>query len=280
MASNDEQIALWNGVQGATWVAMQERLDNQLLPLGRAVQRALAPRAGERILDIGCGSGQTALDLADAVGPDGRVLGVDISEPLLAIARRRAAAAGVDRAEFVTADAQTHAFAPGHDAVYSRFGVMFFADPVAAFTNLARALRPGGRLAFVCWRRPDENPLMMAPLAAAVAAGLPPPEPGPPDAPGPFAFADRERVTGILSAAGFTDIALAAHDEAIGGNDLEAALDLTFHVGPLGRMLRNHPEQRAAVTESVRAVLARHVVAGGVVLMPSATWIATAKRAE
>jgi SAM-dependent methyltransferase len=279
MVSNDEQIAAWNGAQGQAWVAMQARLDNQLLPLGRAVQSALAPRAGERILDIGCGSGQTTLDLADAVGSGGRVLGVDISEPLLTLARRRAAAAGVDRAEFVTADAQIHAFAPGHDAVYSRFGVMFFADPVAAFANLARALRPGGRLAFVCWRRPDENPIMMEPLAAAIAAGLPQPEPGPPHAPGPFAFADRERVSGILAAAGFTEIAIAAHDESIGGNDLEAALDLAFQVGPLGRMVRDKPAERAAVTGAVRAVLARHVVAGGVVLMQSATWIATAKRA-
>jgi len=279
MVGNDEQIAAWNGAQGETWVAMQARLDNQLLPLGRAVQSALAPRAGERILDIGCGSGQTTLDLAEAVGPGGEALGVDVSEPLLALARRRAAAAGMDRARFVAADAQVHAFEPGCDAVYSRFGVMFFADPVAAFANLARALRPGGRLAFVCWRRPDENPIIMEPVAAAIAAGLPQPAPGPPDAPGPFAFADRERVTGILAAAGFTEINLAAHDESIGGNDLEAALDLAFHVGPLGRMVRDQPAQRAAVTDAVRAVLARHVVAGGVVLMPSATWIATAKRA-
>jgi SAM-dependent methyltransferase len=279
MVDNDEQITLWNGVQGETWVAMQERLDNQLLPLGRVTVKALAPRAGERILDIGCGAGQTTLDLAEAVGPDGAVLGVDISEPLLAIARRRAAAAGADRARFVAADAQVHTFEPGHDAVYSRFGVMFFADPLAAFANLARALRPGGRLAFVCWRRPDENPIMMEPLAAAVAVGLTPPEPAPPEAPGPFAFADRARVTRILAAAGFTDIALTPHDEAVGGNDLEAALDLAFHVGPLGRMLREKPEQRAAVADAVRATLARHVVAGGVVMMPSATWIATAKRA-
>lgn len=279
MAGNDEQIAAWNGAQGDTWVAMQERIDNQLLSLGRAAQRALAPRPGERILDIGCGAGQSTLDLADSVGPGGQVLGVDVSEPLLAIARRRAAAAGIAGARFVAADAQIHAFEPDHHGVYSRFGVMFFADPVAAFANLARALGPAGRLAFVCWRRPDENPIMMAPLAAAVAAGLQPPEPSPPGAPGPFAFADGQRVTRILAAAGFTDITLAAHDELIGGNDLDASLELAFHVGPLGRLVRDKPQQRAAVTEAVRAALARYVVAGGVVMMPSATWIASARRA-
>src|SRR5689334_14630353 len=126
MVDNDEQIALWNGAQGETWVAMQERLDNQLLPPGRATVKALAPRAGARVLDIGGVAGPTTLDPAEQVGPGGSALGVDISEPLLAIARRRAAAAGVDRAQFVAADAQVHAFEPGHDAVYSRFGVMFF----------------------------------------------------------------------------------------------------------------------------------------------------------
>ncbi|MCW5808499.1 MAG: methyltransferase domain-containing protein [Deltaproteobacteria bacterium] len=278
MATNDDQITAWNGPQGAVWVAMQERLDNQLLPLGRATADALLLAPGQRVLDIGCGAGQTTLDLGARVGAEGRATGVDISEPLLAAARSRAAIAGAANVDFVHGDAQVQAFAADHDAIFSRFGVMFFADPVAAFANLARALRPGGRLAFVCWRRPEENPLMTAPLAAAVAAGLPPPEAGPPDTPGPFAFADRDRVVGILTAAGFTDVVATPHDEPIGGNDLDASLDLAFHVGPLARLVRDKPDQRAAVTDAVRATLARHVVAGGVVLMPSATWIVTARR--
>jgi SAM-dependent methyltransferase len=277
MTANDEQIANWNGPQGDVWVAMQERLDRQLLPLGLATLEALAPRTGERILDVGCGAGQSTLELATRVGPSGRVLGVDVSEPLLALARQRRDAARADQAQFVAGDAQVHAFEPGFDAVYSRFGVMFFADPSAAFANLARALRSGGRLAFVCWGRPEENPIMMAPLLAAIAAGLPPPEPTPPNAPGPFAFADRERVASILASAGFTDIVHTRRDDNMGGNDLEASVDLAFRVGPLARLLRETPALRSSVELAVRSALAKYVV-DGVVQIPSATWIVTATR--
>jgi SAM-dependent methyltransferase len=277
MTVNEEQIASWNGPQGDVWVAMQERLDKQLLSIGHATIEALAPRAGERILDIGCGAGQSTLELAARVGASGRVLGVDISEPLLALARRRRDAAGTAHADFVVGDAQIYSFESGYDAIYSRFGVMFFADPSAAFANLAQALRPGGRLAFACWRRPDENPIMMAPLLAAIGAGLTPPEPTPPNAPGPFAFADRERVAGILAGAGFGDIVHTPRDAPMGGNDLDAAVDLAFRVGPLSRLLRDQPERRASVEEAVRAALAKHVV-DGVVQLPSATWIVTATR--
>lgn len=268
MPGNVDQIALWNGPSGETWVAMQERLDRQLFPLGRVAMDALAVRPGERVVDIGCGSGQTTIELAARVGSAGRVVGVDISEPLLALARRRAP----DLA-FVAADAQRHRFEPA-DAAFSRFGVMFFTDPVAAFTNLASAVR---RLAFVCWRRAEENPMMTVPIAAAVAAGLPAPESPPPDAPGPFAFADRDRVAQILAAAGFDEIEIVAHDEPIGGSDLDASVDLAFHVGPLARQLREHPALRASVTDAVRAAIASYVT-DGLVAMPSATWIVTARR--
>jgi ubiquinone/menaquinone biosynthesis C-methylase UbiE len=278
-AANDEQIALWNGPSGDVWAAMQARLDNQLVTLGRATIDALAPRPGERIVDVGCGSGQSTVMLSERVAPGGHVLGVDVAAPLLAIARRRAESAGAGAVDFVEADAQVHRFEPDRDALYSRFGVMFFADPIAAFANLAGALRPRGRLAFVCWRRPDENPVMMAPLAAAVAAGLPPPDPTQPGAPGPFAFAEPSRIATILASAGFTAIEIVPHDERIGGNDLDATLDLTFHVGPLGRQLRLVPEARDSVVDAVRAALEPYV-SGGLVMMPSATWIVTAIRSS
>src|SRR5919202_367006 len=186
MTQNTEQIEYWNGTAADTWVAQQERLDRQLDPLGRAALRVLAPRPGEHVLDVGCGSGQTTLQLADAVGPDGRVVGVDVSSQLLAAARRRPRPANV---AFEQADAQTYAFERPFDAIYSRFGVMFFADPVAAFANLRRALKPGGRMAFVCWREEAANPMMTVPMAAA-AKHLPPLPPPAQDAhaPGPFAF--------------------------------------------------------------------------------------------
>jgi SAM-dependent methyltransferase len=272
---NDLQIEYWNSAAGTTWAAMQARLDAQLAPLGRAALDELAPVPGERVIDIGCGAGATTIELSARVAPTGEAIGVDISRPLLAAARARAPSI-----RFLEGDAQIHDFSAlgACDAVYSRFGVMFFDDPTAAFTNLARALRPGGRVAFVCWRAPEENPIMTVPLRAAVAAGLPPP--APPDdlrAPGPFAFADRAYVAGILERAGFASIVHTAHDERVGGNDLDAALELALEIGPLGRMLREHAQHRAGVIDAVRAALAGYAV-GGHILMPSATWIVTAIR--
>ncbi len=273
-AANTDQIAYWNDAAGKTWAEFRDALDRQVGPLGARVIEVLAPAAGERVLDIGCGCGQTTLELAKRVGPSGAVLGVDISQPMLAVARARAA--GVAQASFLEADAQTHPFEAGaYDAIHSRFGVMFFQDPVAAFANLRRALKPGGRLGFLCWRAPAENPIMVLPMLAA-APHLPPPVPPIPGAPGPFAFADADRVRGILAGAGFQDISLEPQDMAAGGNSLEAALDLALRVGPLGAQLRERPEARAAVIADVRAALASHLEDGRVFL-PSATWIVSAR---
>jgi SAM-dependent methyltransferase len=277
-AGNADQIAYWNAGAGETWAMLQDRLDLQLEPLGQRAQQALAPRPGERILDIGCGSGQTSLELARAVAPAGGVLGVDISRPLLEVARQRAA--GLDRVTFQEADAETWPFeAETFDAAYSRFGVMFFADPVAAFRNIGRALRPGGRLAFVCWRTPPENVFMSLPLTAA-ASVLPPPAapPPPPSSQGPFAFADPAHVRDILGRAGFGEIEIVAHDQKIGSGDLEVTLEVALKVGPLGAMLREHPDRRTVVIAAVRAAMMPHVTETGV-RMDSASWIVTARRA-
>jgi SAM-dependent methyltransferase len=268
---NTDQIEYWNGNVGDSWAAQQERLDRQLDPLGRAALAALAPRTGERVLDVGCGSGQTTLQLADAVGPTGRVVGVDISLPLLAAARRRPRD---EHVSFVQADAQTHAFEHPFDAIYSRFGVMFFADPVAAFASLRRAMEPTGRVVFVCWRPAEENPMMTVPMAAA-AKHFPALPPQDPHAPGPFAFADSGRVARILEAAGFGAIRITRHDEPIGGNDRAATLELALNIGPLGRLLRAHPEQRAVVIDVVRDAIEPFIV-DGIARIPSATWIVTA----
>ncbi|MBW8812356.1 MAG: methyltransferase domain-containing protein [Caulobacterales bacterium] len=273
-APNAAQAEYWNDGAGPTWVEMQAPLDRQLQPLGRLAMAALSPRPGERILDIGCGAGETTLELADRLQPGGLATGLDISATLLALARRRAA--GRSGVEFLEADAQTHPFAlGGYDAVFSRFGVMFFADPAAAFANLRRALKPGGRLAFVCWRTPAENEVMTLPMVAA-SAFLPPPPPAEPGAPGPFAFADPERVRGILRAAGFADVDLAPHDLKIGAGSLEDALGLALRVGPLGAALREHPDKRERVVDAMRAALATRDGPDGVKLQ-SATWVVTAR---
>lgn len=275
---NTAQIEYWNDRPGETWAALQTLLDRQIAPLGAAAMAALDPRAGEAILDIGCGCGDTTLALALAVGPEGRVLGADISRPMLAVANQRIAAAELAQADAIDADAQAEDFGAGQwDALYSRFGVMFFADPPAAFANLAKALKPGGRLAFVCWRPLKENPWMTAPLGA-VLKHVPPPEPTDPHAPGPFAFSDPERVRGILAGAGFTDITLTPHDEAIGGNPLEDALVVARKVGPAARLIAENPDQRDAILASLREVLAANDGPDGV-WFDSATWIVTAVRA-
>jgi SAM-dependent methyltransferase len=273
-AVNTDQITYWNDAAGKTWAEYQDALDRQIEPLGARVMEVLAPAPGERVLDIGCGCGQTTLELARRVGPSGAVVGVDISQPMLAVARERAA--GAPQASFLEADAQTHPFEAGaFDAIHSRFGVMFFQDPVAAFANLRRALKPGGRLGFLCWRAPAENPIMTLPLAAA-APHLPPPAPPTPGAPGPFAFADGDRVRGILADAGFQDIGIEPQDMAGGGNSLDAALELALRIGPLGAQLRQYPQAREAVIADVRAALASHLKDGRVYLS-SATWIVSAR---
>jgi len=272
---NLEQIEYWNGGAAQTWVAQQDLLDRQLDPLGRAALRALGPRAGEQILDVGCGSGQTTLQLAEAVGSAGRVEEIDVSSPLLASARRRTSD---PRVSFLRADAQTHAFDQSFDGIYSRFGVMFFADPVAAFANLRGALKSGGRISFVCWRREAENPMMTVPMAAAVKHLPPlPPQTADPTAPGPFAFADAARLGRILQAAGFGHIVVDPHDEPIGGNDGAGTLELALQIGPLGRLLREHPEHRATVIDAVRAAIEPFLVRG-IARFPSATWIVSATR--
>ena len=221
-ATNAAQIEYWNAGAGETWAAMQRVLDDELGPLGEAGIALLAPKAGERVIDIGCGCGATSLDLAQAVGPGGAVLGVDISAPMLTVARTRAADAGLPQAKFIEGDAQVHGFDAGaFDSVFSRFGVMFFADPPAAFANIRRALKPGGRLTFVCWRAVMENPWMTLPAMAALQHLPPLTEAVDADGPGPFAFADPAKVRGILAAAGFADIDLKPHDQAIGARNME-----------------------------------------------------------
>ncbi len=275
---NAEQIRYWNE-RGAQWVALADQLDALIGPLGRrAMDRAgIAP--GQRVLDIGCGCGDTTGALAERVGPSGRVVGVDISAVMLERARTRAAA--LAQATFELRDAQSHRFPVAtFDLLFSRFGVMFFADPTAAFANLRAALRPDGRLTFVCWQALADNPWMLVPLAAAAPHVTLPPPPAP-GAPGPFSFADAERVRGILSNAGFVDVGLEAVRETliVGGGGLDDAVAFALSgVGPLAAAVREAGAGVVpTVTAAVREALTPYATADGV-RMPAAAWIVRAQR--
>jgi SAM-dependent methyltransferase len=274
--ANDAQVDYWNDAAGPTWVQFQAQLDRQLTPLGAEAMRVLAPAGGERILDVGCGCGDTSAQLAERVGAAGAVVGVDISAPMLTVARGRPVAAGAATPDFRQADAQSADLGrAAFDAVFSRFGVMFFADPQAAFANIRQSLRPGGRMNFVCWRPLSENPWMREPMEAA-RPFLPPSPPPDPFAPGPYAFADPDRLRGILTRAGFSSVAIDPFDARIGGADIEQTLALTFRVGPLGAALRDHPGCADVLGEAVRASIIPYQTTVGV-LMPAAVWIVSAR---
>jgi SAM-dependent methyltransferase len=274
---NADQQTFWNELGGAAWAELSPLLDRQIQSLGDRAIDALAPRPGERVLDIGCGCGQTTFELAKRVSPGGEAVGIDISRTMLDVARQRAADLGVGGVRFLEADAQTWAFEPGgFDGLFSRFGVMFFADPKAAFRNLLGALMPGGRLAFACWRSLPENPWITLPMAAA-AAYLPPPPPFDPDAPGPVALANPDRVRDILVSAGFADLEIAPFDTAVGGNSLEDSLKVALRVGPLGARLRESPDLAPKIVDVVRNAFAAHL-RDGAVWMEGAAWIVTARR--
>jgi SAM-dependent methyltransferase len=275
-ATNEATIAFWNGPGGEAWASNADDQDRELQTLGDAALGALAAASGESVLDVGCGAGTTTLALAGSVGAGGRVVGVDISAPLLAVARRRAGA--MANVTFVQADAQTTA-PPGapFDAVFSRFGLMFFDQPEAAFANLHQATSPGGRLAFVCWQEASANAWFLAPMLAVMGvAGLDlPPPPGPGD-PGPFAFADPGRVRRMLIAGGWRDAELRSYtDEII--DDLDRRVEFTVRQGPAARALEGAADEvREAATSRVRDALGAHSTDGRVRL-GRAAWIVTAQ---
>ncbi|TPQ38386.1 SAM-dependent methyltransferase [Bradyrhizobium guangdongense] len=277
-AENADQIAYWNGPGGQRWADRQAAQEILLGPIADLLIAHAKPKPGERVLDVGCGSGGSTIAFAKAVAPDGFALGLDVSGPMLEQARK-IAPKGLPL-DFVLADATVYPFDPAsYDLLVSRFGVMFFADPIASFSNLRRALKPSGRLAFICWREPKENPWMMAPLMA-VYKHVPKMPPVGPDDPGPFAFASEERVTRILKGAGFTDVAMQPHnlamDIAIGGG-LDAAVDGALQIGPATRALEGHPpEVREAAKASIREMLTPYVK-GQSVPLPGAVWVVTAR---
>ena len=277
-AQNADQIAYWNGPGGQRWADRQQIQDIVLAPVADVLIDRARPKAGERIIDIGCGAGATTVMFAQKVGPSGRVLGLDVSAPMLA--RARAVAPQGMPVEFMLADATVYPFEPaGFDLLASRFGVMFFAEPALSFANMRKALKPSGRLAFACWRDPRENPFFMAPLQAVYKHVPKLPALGPED-PGPFSFAAEARVHRVLGEAGFTAIAMEPCDldlDIAVGRGLDAAVQGALEIGPASRALQDHPaELITAATQSIREALTPFAK-GQSVLLRASIWIVTAK---
>jgi SAM-dependent methyltransferase len=278
---NAEQAAYW-ARRGESWVELAEVFDILLEPFGRAAINRAAPARGERAIDVGSGNGATTIDLARRVGPEGEVLGVDLSEPMVELARTRLASIGVDAApaRIELGDVQTYPFPNAHyDLAVSRFGTMFFGDPVAAFGNLRRALRASGRFSFVCWQTPERNPWIDVPVRA-VREHLdlgPPPEPG---APGPFSLGEADRVRAVLSAAGFEGVVLEPFEQEMRlPADPEAAAARLAEVGGAVHeaMQRAAQGQRAVALAAIRDAIAPYSGPGGVCLAASA-WLVLARR--
>jgi len=279
--TNEKQINYWDQTAGPRWVAMQDSLDRLIGPLGVEARRRGAPGAGESVLDIGCGCGQTLLELATNVGESGSVTGVDVSSPMVARANERAAAGGFKNIEAFVADAQVYDFKAGaYDLVYSRFGVMFFDDPVAALVNLRRAIEGGGRMSFVCWQAITENPWMFEPTRAAMAH-VTVEAPTHPHTPGPFAFADRERLLGLLTGAGFSDVLVEPFEvemEVGGGAELDQTVEFMLQMGPAAQAVREADAQAAeAARGAVREALEPFYSAERGVIMPGRSWMVSAR---
>ncbi len=276
-ADNAAQVDYWNRAAGQRWTDRQEEQDLVLRPVSDLLIATADAKSGDRVIDIGCGCGDTTIDFAGRVTPGGAVLGLDISEPMLARARERAAK-GLP-ARFVLADATVYDFEPEWaDLAVSRFGVMFFAEPAQSFANLRKGLKPGARLVFACWREAKQNPWMMIPLREARKHAPPLPDTNPED-PGPFAFADDARVRRILSAAGFADVSVTAQDLDLDiaiGRGLDAAVAGAMGIGPTSRILDGQPEAvRAAATADIRKALAERAQ-GDSVPLGAAVWMVTA----
>ena len=270
MSGNQDQIDYWNGPAGKRWAEAQESMDRNLGAIHDALLRFAAVKSGERVLDIGCGCGTTSFAFADAAGPAGSVTGVDISAPMLGVARARAK---TKNALFVEADAAAYPFKAEYDVVTSRFGVMFFADPAAAFANIRKALKPGGRLAFVCWRAMPENVWAFAPFVAARDL-LPAQQPPDPHAPGPFAFADPVRLKSILEVAGFNNVKAEKLDTVMHmAASAHEAAQFSLGIGPLARAAADADDAtKAKIIARVAEAMKKFETPAGV-SPPAACWL-------
>lgn len=273
--NNDAQIEYWNGPAGQKWVDQSNHLDEMLAPFASKVLEVAALETGERPIDVGCGAGALSLSAADTAGT---AIGVDVSEPLLSLARARANQTG-SAARFVRADASTYETEQPYDVLVSRFGVMFFEDPIKAFSNLRDQMYPEGRMTFICWQALQRNAWAYAPLQAALPLlKEAPPQPDP-HAPGPFAFADKDRIAEILANAGWVDVGIEPFTPPITlpGDDVASSAGFMLQLGPLSRLIAAQGLEAAPIEEALQKRLTANADAAGRISMHSACWVISAK---
>jgi SAM-dependent methyltransferase len=275
--ANAEQSAHWNSAAGPHWATFADRTDRLFNEITSALLKFADVQSGEAVLDVGCGCGVTSLAAARAAGSDGSVLGIDFSDPMLAVAERRAREAGLTNLQFVQADAANYAFDPQRfDLLISQLGIMFFDDPVRAFANLYGALRPGGRLRVACFRSLIENDWFSVPLAAAKKIVSVPP-PGDPTAPGPTSLSDPDHARMVLRAAGFGAIDLRPLNVLLPAGTRAQALELFSEVGSLPRALAGASEdERTAVRAALQEAL-RDYESSGEVELGAGLWLISAR---
>jgi len=272
---NQNQKEFWNGPGGEAWVTGQETLDAAMRPVTEVLLKAAAVTSTDRVTDIGCGTGETTLEIAEHVAS---ALGVDVSAPMLALAKDRAEQAGLGNVQFEQRDVQTEELQADATLAMSRFGVMFFEDPVAAFANIRRQMADDGRLCFACWKTPRENTWVSLPMSV-VRQHIQDDTPPDPHAPGPFAFADDARVRGILEEAGWKDIDLAPVEfDMAWGESPEAAAHGLIERGPLRRIFVGDP----SISEETKQVIIKGIQdalppSDGEIFLKGAIWIVTAK---
>lgn len=280
VTGNEKQIAYWNEVAGPKWVRIGAAMEARLAAVEDLLMARAAPKPGEAVLEIGCGTGITTLRLAEAVGPSGHVVAVDVSRPMLEAAQQRLAA--VQSVTLIEADASRAAFDRRFDLITSRFGVMFFGDPTAAFAHLRGMLTPEGRLCCLAWAPVDDNPHWSEPLRLAKAR-LGPGRQREPGAPGPLAFDDPERVRRIFEAAGFAEVDIAAEQVMLVGRSLDEEADIATRMGPAGALLEEKEADQAtrdALRAECQAAMPGYadILADGRVRLPATVHVITARR--
>ncbi len=277
---NSSQIEYWNGQAGHNWATQAEQLDRMLSEFCRQLVEKVAEKDTlDSVLDIGCGAGAVSLTIARSMPDCEGIYGIDISEPLLEVARLRAKKANLP-VRFLQADASSHLFDSPVQTMVSRFGVMFFEDPVLAFDNLRRSVTANGRLIFTCWQSIKLNAWASAPLRAAIPL-LKEPLPAPdPLAPGPFAFADKDRVSSILSNAGWSKINIESIDTQLQlpGTTVDESAKFMMTLGPLARVLSEQGLEEAPVKAALTELLSNHKGVNDEIWMDASCWLVSCQQ--